>query len=186
MKHFQKLSIATLLLLAAGLACGLPSMVPTPVPPPPPTPTWTLLPDGLQAPTETAAPGETPQDTPTDPQATETGEQPPPSATTAPENGSVDCPTAPPSRVKVGDHARVTFTDGIPLRVRDKPEVATDNVIVQIAEGTEFDIIGGPQCAPIPGSNSSYVFWQIKIDASSTSGWVAEGDSAAYYIEPYE
>ena len=84
------------------------------------------------------------------------------------------CPPAPPSRVTAGMRARITYTDGTPLRLRESP---TGTVIRNIAEGVSFDIIGGPTCA------SGYTWWQIRQDDGIT-GWVAEGDSDGYFIEP--
>lgn len=84
------------------------------------------------------------------------------------------CPPAPPSQVTAGMRARVTYTDGTPLRLRESP---TGAVIRNIAEGVAFDIIGGPTCA------SGYTWWQIRQDDGIT-GWVAEGDLENYYIEP--
>ncbi len=86
-----------------------------------------------------------------------------------------ECPGAPPSRVRVGDHARVTYTDGRPLRIRDAPGGA---YITQIPEGAEFDIVGGPRC------NAGYTWWQIRT-VTGTIGWVAEGEFGNYYIEPW-
>lgn len=84
------------------------------------------------------------------------------------------CPPAPPSQVTAGMRARVTYTDGTPLRLRETP---TGTVIRNIAEGVSFDIIGGPTCA------SGYTWWQIRQD-DGIIGWVAEGDIDSYYIEP--
>jgi|GEM_PF-3106562 len=84
------------------------------------------------------------------------------------------CAGAPPSRLSIGMNARVTFTDGTPLRVRANPGEA---IITSIAEGTEFTIIGGPLCL------DGYTWWQIEL-ADGTIGWSAEGDSEDYYIEP--
>ena len=84
------------------------------------------------------------------------------------------CPPAPPSRVTAGMRARITYTDGTPLRLRESP---TGSVIRNIEEGVSFDIIGGPTCA------SGYTWWQIRQDDGIT-GWVAEGDIDGYFIEP--
>ncbi len=94
------------------------------------------------------------------------------------------CPLAPNSRVDVGDTARIAFTTGQTTRLRSAPE-AGDNVITMLAEGTEFKIIGGPVCYPRPGRNDAYVYWKVSITSNSQEGWLAEGDSDSYYIEPY-
>lgn len=93
------------------------------------------------------------------------------------------CPKAPRVRVRVGDAARITFTDGTPTFLRSKPG-AGDNVIDKLPEGTEFEIIGGPVCYPRPGRNDAYVFWEILVATrNNIKGWVAEGDLNNYYIE---
>ncbi len=166
-RRFRSLSLLAVLLI---FACSMPRLVPTPEPRPSPTPTWTLLPLGTPLqPSETPGP------------ASETAA--PASPTLGPTQEAFNCPNAPPVRVQVGDRARVTFTDGLALRVRSEPEVTGNNVVVQIPEGTEFEIIGGPVCAPIPETGSSFVFWMISINQGGTTGWVAEGDSVNYYVE---
>jgi WD40 repeat protein len=93
------------------------------------------------------------------------------------------CPLAPKPRVKVGDNARITFTNGQKTRLRSAPE-AGDNMVAMLAEGTEFEIIDGPVCYPRPGRNDAYVYWKISVTANSQEGWLAEGDFDSYYIEP--
>ena len=93
------------------------------------------------------------------------------------------CLDAPPSRVQVGDMARITFTDGTSTWLRSEPQVG-DNVVEKLAEGTEFEIISGPECTPRSGNDGSYVYWEVNIPSKSLTGWVAEGDLENYYIEP--
>ena len=169
MKNLRlRLILLILTLLLLGLACSTSALVPTAVPLPSATPTWTLLPPAspTPAPTDTPAPTEGPTAAPG-------------TATTAP----FACPGAPAPRVAVGDKARVTFTNGLPLRVRDTPVVNNGNVIAQIAEGTAFEITDGPRCAPIPNTSDSFVFWEIKVDSTGLVGWVAEGDKTTYFVE---
>jgi WD40 repeat protein len=84
------------------------------------------------------------------------------------------CTGAPPGRLEIGQRARVTFTDGLPLRLRSYPG---ETIIENMAEGLEFDIIGGPLCL------DGFTWWQLELD-SGVTGWSAEGDSDDYYIEP--
>lgn len=93
-----------------------------------------------------------------------------------PANGA-SCNGAPPQRLTVGKPARVTFTDGTPLRVRTAPN---GSIITQIEEGTVMNVLAGPQC----GNNFSW--WQIQtnVNGSNINGWVAEGDFEDYYVEP--
>ena len=92
------------------------------------------------------------------------------------------CPGAPPTRLQVGDFARVTYTDGTSTRLRSQPE-SGDNLVSNLAEGTEFEIVGGPVCYPRPGRNDAYVYWEVVVRSKDLKGWTAEGDSSGYYIE---
>jgi hypothetical protein len=95
----------------------------------------------------------------------------------APGGGS-SCPGAPPQRVAIGDHARVTFTNGTALNVRQNPG---GTIVAIFPEGTEFDVIGGPQC------QSNFSWWRIQgqLEGTTFVGWVAEGDFDDYYLEPF-
>ena len=93
------------------------------------------------------------------------------------------CEDAPLTRVQVGDIARVTYTDGTSTRLRSEPQ-AGDNLVENLPEGTEFDIIGGPECTLRHGRDDSYVYWEVSVPSRSLVGWVAEGDFNHYYIEP--
>jgi WD40 repeat protein len=108
-----------------------------------------------------------------------------PNATPTPSSTSAfSCPLAPNPRVKVGDLARITFTTGQKTRLRSVPE-AGENVVAMLAEGTEFKIIDGPVCYLRPGTNQAYVYWKIFVTLNSKEGWLAEGDSDSYFIEPW-
>ncbi|MCL4878756.1 MAG: hypothetical protein KJ064_19000 [Anaerolineae bacterium] len=91
------------------------------------------------------------------------------------------CPGAPPISVEVNAQARVSFSNGIPLRVRAAPG---GDILTQFPEGTDFIIVGGPQC------QGNFNWWQIqRLDPVSNqmiNGWVAEGDANGYYIELWE
>jgi hypothetical protein len=76
-------------------------------------------------------------------------------------------------RLQVGGTARVAFTDGAPLRVRQSPG---GEIVTTLAEGTAMTIIGGPVC------QGNFSWWQLQ--AGSVNGWSAEGDLEGYYIEP--
>jgi hypothetical protein len=84
------------------------------------------------------------------------------------------CGSAPAPRLSVGMTARVAFTDGTPLRLRDVP---FGNIIAQIPEGTTFNVLAGPQCA------QDYLWWNIQLN-NGVVGWAAEGTAQSYFIEP--
>jgi hypothetical protein len=92
---------------------------------------------------------------------------------------SAVCPAAPASRFTVGAYGVVAPTpksEGhLPLRIRERP--TTKSVIAQtLDDGTPLHVTDGPTCA------DGYVWW--KIDTATGSGWVAEGDSKSYFIDP--
>ncbi len=80
------------------------------------------------------------------------------------------------TRLETGMRARVNFTDGTPLRLREDALVYSDEIL-QMPEGTAFDVIDGSVCA------NGYRWWQVELD-DSTTGWTAEADSEVYFIEP--
>jgi|GEM_PF-5107909 len=86
------------------------------------------------------------------------------------------CDEAPESRLAIGMRARVTYTDGVPLRVRNAPN---GEIITQLQEGTEFNVIGGSVC------ENGYLWWQIQTD-DNLIGWSAEGADDSYFIEPWQ
>jgi len=91
-------------------------------------------------------------------------------------DGPVLCDGTPSSRITVGERARVTVTDGAPLNVRTGP--GTGNAIVDVlAEGTEFNVVGGPECA------NGFTWWRLELPGA-VFAWAAEGDSDDYFIEP--
>ncbi len=98
------------------------------------------------------------------------------STTTSP--GASLCTGAPASRVSIGATARVTISNGTPspLRMRSAPGGA---FITSLPEGTQFSIIGGPQC------QGNFTWWQIRLSDART-GWVAEGDASTYFIELFD
>ena len=158
MKNFLFILLLALVTPACSIAQRfIPSpVVVTATPLPTPSATWT--PEGW-------TPGPTPTST----------------ITVTPEFA---CPNAPEMQLKLGDMARVTFTDGPSVRLRRDPVVVDDNIIKLLGEGTKLEIIGGPECAVVPETGAAMVFWQIRIPGNPLTGWVAEGDAQNYYIEP--
>jgi hypothetical protein len=88
-----------------------------------------------------------------------------------------DCPGAPPPRLTPGSTARVSFSNGQPLNLRDLPE---GQRVGQIPEGTVFAVENvPPQCA------GGYWWWNLRLN-NGIAYWAAEGDSAGYFVEPYQ
>lgn len=140
------------------LACRIPTGIEVGPPSPTPEPTATIT------------------LTPTEAEATAT--------LTATPVPTVACPGAPPTQFEVGDLGRVAETGGPKINLRRDAVVDPANVIKLLADGTEFEITGGPVCAPVPDTQISYLFWEVTIPSENISGWIAEGDAAGYFIEP--
>jgi cytoskeletal protein RodZ len=150
---------------------------------PSPTPTIEPAETILSAPTPTEAPDttvatttETPATSPeptTAPAATE-------APTEAPEQISVDCPLALPTRLKVGDTVRVNSN----LNMRVSAGIGSSLIRSNIT-GTQLTIIGGPVCEPY--QDGAYLWWQVQRP-DEESGWSAEGSSTElfYFLEPVE
>lgn len=97
-------------------------------------------------------------------------------ATSFNSNSAIACPDAPARRLSVGDKARVTFSNGLSVRLRQQPRKSGE-YIRSIPEGTLMDVIDGPECA------DSFLWWKIRL-TDGTEGWVAEGESDNYFLEP--
>ena len=96
----------------------------------------------------------------------------------APAVDAFSCPGALATQLKPSSRARVTFTDGTPLRVREAPG-KTAKVLKTVPEGTEMFIMEGPKCA------DQGIWWRMQTNNGSVSGWVMEGENGVYYIEPW-
>jgi len=83
------------------------------------------------------------------------------------------CPGAPASHLVPGEFARVT--PGTPDNVRSKPTKAGEQV-TQISPGELALITGAPTCA------DGYQWWPVYTQ-SGFEGWVAEGNTATYFLD---
>jgi hypothetical protein len=81
-----------------------------------------------------------------------------------------------PSRLTKGNRGRISFIDGTKTRIRTSPGLL-QSILYEVAEGTAFSIIEGPQCV------DNLVWWKIVIDGSLEEGWVAEFDNERYLLE---
>lgn len=95
--------------------------------------------------------------------------------TTPPTPTSV-CAPAPPSRLILRERARVSLDDPRPLNLRSGPGTSSD-VIAQIPAGGIVYVLEGPQCT------AQYAWYRVEYQG--LEGWVAEGDSSAYFVEVY-
>ncbi len=90
--------------------------------------------------------------------------------------GIVHCPGTPASVVALGMRAQVETSGGAGLRLRT---AAGGELLATMPVGTEFRIIGGPQC------QGGYTWWNLRL-TDGTLGWAAEGDLESYFMEPVE
>src|SRR5262245_56764090 len=89
---------------------------------------------------------------------------------------TTDCLNAPPTRLILRERARVAPDDPRPLNMRSNP--GTDFPIVAVIPANwVVYVVEGPRCT------ENYAWLCAEYDG--TSGWIAEGDTTAYYIEVY-
>jgi hypothetical protein len=118
---------------------------------------------------------------PTEPPATEATEPPtaaPEEPTPTPAAPEASCTTLMPSRLSVGQTARVV------QRLNMRQEASLNAPILQTnATNTQVEIIGGPVCTPVGGH--AYQWWQIRL-ADGAEGWSAESplNESTYFLEP--
>lgn len=86
-----------------------------------------------------------------------------------------NCAEALPIRLMVGETARTT--PGLNSNLRAEPDIDAED-IGDIPPGGLFTVVGGPQC-----SNDGIAWWQVQIEDGLT-GWIAQGQSGLYYVEP--
>ena len=86
------------------------------------------------------------------------------------------CAPAPYSRLILRERARVSVTDPRPLNLRSGVGTGSD-VIAQIQAGEIFYVLEGPECS------QNYAWFRVEYNGRS--GWIAEGDTTAYYVEVY-
>ncbi len=92
-------------------------------------------------------------------------------------DGKSLCQNGQPSRVKIGDQAMASFTDGSKLRIRETPGFG-GAAAYNVPEGTKMKIVGGPKCA------DSSTWWKVEV-SKDIKGWVAEyWHGNEYLIEP--
>jgi hypothetical protein len=82
-----------------------------------------------------------------------------------------------PSRLSAEAGARVTFTDGSDMRIREKPGFS-ENILTTVPEGTAIVILNSRKC--VEGST----WWKILTD-EGLEGWMAEDQNGVYLLEPY-
>lgn len=79
-------------------------------------------------------------------------------------------------RLGVGTRAAVTYTDGRPRTLRDRPSLAGAAVQSLIA-GVAFNITGGSVCV------DGYNWWPVQVVGTGLTGWLAEGLPGNYWFD---
>jgi len=87
------------------------------------------------------------------------------------------CASAPPPRMILNHVGRVTFTSGLPSRVRTGPGTNYD-ILTLVPEGRLFYVTGGPVCG------DPFWWWSVQT-STGVNGWMAEGVVGEYYLEPF-
>ena len=85
------------------------------------------------------------------------------------------CPDAPDIRLIIQGRGRVTDNNDT-LNLRSGPDVSFD-ILTALNPLDEFTVIDGPTCA------GGFSWFRIRFN--TTIGWIAEGDSEDYYVEPH-
>jgi hypothetical protein len=97
-------------------------------------------------------------------------------STAGPATGLPECLGAPPSRLQLGQPARITISNGLPVRMRSRPGKAGE-VIAQVPEGTSVTLMENPIC------EEGLLWWKVEIPTGEV-GYVAEGTADGYLLEP--
>jgi len=94
---------------------------------------------------------------------------------------AVACSNAPAPHIRAEQQVTVTVEDWDKLKLRSDPSVSSDNVVLEMNQYTQLRILDGPIC--FSSVDAAYLFWKVAVIPSGEIGWVAEGDSAHYFIE---
>lgn len=81
------------------------------------------------------------------------------------------------SRLRVGDHAYVSYNPPMTNRVRKMPYIDSE-ILGFVKPGEEVTIIEGPSCS------GGYVWWKVTAKKDGLTGWISEGDADKYWLIP--
>jgi len=97
-------------------------------------------------------------------------------APTPPPSPTPSCPNTQRNRLIVYERGRVTNDDPSPLNLRAGPSTSFD-ILNTLPTGALFFVLEGPRCS------QRYAWYRIEYNG--VQGWIAEGDSQKYFVEPY-
>lgn len=88
-------------------------------------------------------------------------------------------PNSVKTRLESGGGARVTFSNGKSLRLRDGIGTSS-NVILSMPEGTKMTVLHGPHC------DGHYIWWKVRTTPGD-EGFAAEsnGTGRDWFLEPW-
>lgn len=95
-----------------------------------------------------------------------------PELRTATDPCGIDLPT----RLILHERGRVADEDDRPLNMREGPDVDFAQ-IRQLRINSVFLVLDGPECT------EDYIWYFVRHNG--LEGWIAEGESGIYYVEPY-
>lgn len=95
-----------------------------------------------------------------------------------PAEGEAICPDLPPSRLAVGQEARVTLSDVARLNLRSEPGLSSPVIGVVQTENIVM-VVDGPACGP-----DNIIWWQV--DYRGMIGWAAENVDSFYILAPLD
>jgi hypothetical protein len=90
------------------------------------------------------------------------------------------CRAAP--HVKIGQQVTVLVEDWDKLKLRSRPEISADTVLMELDQYSQLKILDGPTCIYSPETGDSHWFWKVTVIPGGEVGWVAEGDDSHYFI----
>lgn len=90
------------------------------------------------------------------------------------------CPDLLPTRLILHERGRVSRSDPDPVNVRAEPGTS-GGLIGQLPACIVFYVLEGPSCT------QRYTWYRVKavVEGAELSGWIAEGDASAYFIERF-
>ncbi len=95
---------------------------------------------------------------------------------TIPPTPTPVCPGAPRTRLIVQERGRVMRADPRPVNLRSAPGLDNRSVDL-IPVDAIFYVLDGPVC------EGDFAWFKVRYD--DQEGWIAEGESDFYYVEPY-
>lgn len=85
------------------------------------------------------------------------------------------CDNGPPSRLQLGDRAKIEDSAAFPIRLRGEPGLS-GTISGAIVVGDILEVINGPACL------DQLVWWELTSLGTGNSGWTAEGNSYGAWI----